>query len=51
MTLKRPIHVLFLSTHNAARSMLAEAILNELGLGQFKAYSAGSTVTAEPMSP
>ena len=36
------VRVLFICTHNSARSQMAEGYLNRLGVGRFEAQSAGT---------
>lgn len=43
----RLVNVLFLCTFNASRSIMAEAILNHLGQGRFRAHSAGDQAVGQ----
>ncbi|WP_136416057.1 arsenate reductase ArsC [Herbaspirillum sp. ST 5-3] len=40
-------NILFICTHNATRSIMAEAIMNDFGAGRFQAHSAGSRAGGE----
>ena len=52
MTDLRPYNVLFLCVANSARSIMAEAIINRIGAGIFRGFSAGRNPsgTVEPMA-
>jgi arsenate reductase len=45
---KKVFNMLFVSTDNSVRSIIAETLLNQAGKGRFRAFSAGSQPTGGP---
>jgi ArsR family transcriptional regulator, arsenate/arsenite/antimonite-responsive transcriptional repressor / arsenate reductase (thioredoxin) len=44
-TIEEPLRILFLCTHNSARSQMAEGLARHLGNGRVEAFSAGTEAT------